>query len=304
MKIVHFKDYGGPEALQLAEAPDPEVEDGAIRIRIRAAAVNPADTKWRAGMFRGMADIPLPHVVGYDIAGEIDAVGSNVGTFKVGDRVVAKLDPVTKGGYAEYAVLPATDAVQIPAELDFATAAAIPTAALTGTQMVEIYAQPAEDEVVLVTGAVGAVGRFAVLAACKRGAKVIGAVRESQIDEARALNVDKAIILGETAWQGPAFDFILDTVGGAAVGQLCRQLAEGGRIFTAATTPIDAPGLATDPVFVMIQNDPRTLANLVKTVAANEIAVPIGKRLPLAQATEAHRLVEAGGTGGKVILEP
>lgn len=304
MKVVQFSEYGAPEVLQVAEAPVPATPSGAVRVRVRAAAVNPADTKWRAGLFRTMSDIQLPHVVGYDIAGEIEAIGDGVGGLSLGDRVFAKLDPVTKGGYAEYVVLPASSAVPMPVELDFATAAAIPTAGLTGTQMIESYAQPEIGAVVLVTGAVGAVGRFAVLAARKRGLRVVGAVKPAQADEARALGVDDVLLLGAPSWEGPAFDVVLDTIGGAAAGQLCRHLAPGGRIFTAATTPIEAPSLATTPVFVMIQGDPARLADLARAVAAKEISIPIARRLPLDRAAEAHRLVEAGGTGGKVILEP
>jgi NADPH2:quinone reductase len=304
VKVVQFSAYGGPEVLEVAEVPDPQPSDGEVRLRIRAAAVNPADTKWRAGMFQGMADIALPHVVGYDVAGEVDAIGNGVANLSVGDRVLAKLDSLKKGGYAELAVIPAGDAVPVPVGLDFATAAAVPTAGLTGTQMVEQYAQPGTGDLVLVTGAVGAVGRFAVRAARARGAKVIAAVREAQVEEARALGADEVIVLGATGWTGEAFDVVLDTVGGRAVGQLCQHLKPGGRIFTAATTPIEAGSLPAEPVFVMVQSDVAKLADLARAVAAGEIPVPVARRFPLDQAAEAHRLVEAGGTGGKIILEP
>lgn len=304
MKVVEFNEYGGPEVLRSAEVPTPEASHGTVRIRIRAAAVNPADTKWRAGMFRAISDISLPHVLGYDIAGEIDAIGESVTGLRVGERVFAKLDAITKGGYAEYAVLPMGDAVPIPDGLDFATAAAIPTAGLTGVQMVEQYAQPKRGAVVLVTGAVGAVGRFAAYAARNRGAKVIAAVREAQVDAAQSLGADQIAILGHGDWGGPAFDVVLDTVGGASAGKLCRHLAPGGRIFTASTTPIETGSLHTEPVFVMIRSDPKMLQALARAVAAREIKVPIARRLPLGDAGTAHRLVEAGGNGGKVIMIP
>lgn len=304
MKIVQFSAYGGAGVLELADIPTPEAVPGTVRIRIRAAAVNPADTKWRAGMFRGMSDIPMPHVLGYDVAGEVDALGDGVTDRVLGDRVFAKLDAITKGGYAEYAVIPASDLVAMPAGLDFATAAAIPTAGLTGVQMVEQYSKPERDTIVLVTGAVGAVGRFAVHAAHHRGAVVVAAVRAAQADEARSLGAAHVVTLDSEEWTGPSFAAVLDTVGGAATGRLCRHLAVDGSIYTAATTPIEADALPKEPVFVMVQSDPTKLAELADAVAAGEIAVPVAKTLPLAQAAEAHRLVEAGGVGGKVVLEP
>lgn len=304
MQVVQFSEYGGPEVLHLADAATPEPGPGMVRIRIRAAAVNPADTKWRSGMFQAFSPVPLPHVVGYDVAGEVDAVGAGVTEPAVGSRVFAKLDPVTKGGYAEYALAPATGAVAMPADLDFATASSIPTAGLTGVQMVELSAKPAAGDLLLITGAVGAVGRFAVVAAKQKNARIVAAVRRTQMDEAKSLGVDDVIVLGEDDWSGPPFNAVLDTVGGEDVGKLCSHLQAGGSIFTAATTPITSASLPSDPVFVMVQDDPARMAELGRAVAAGDVKVPVAKRLPLSQASEAHRLVEAGGTRGEIVLEP
>lgn len=304
MKVVQFSQYGAPEVLHLAEAPMPEPGAGEARIRIVAAAVNPADPKWRQGMFQSFAPVPLPHVVGYDVAGEVDAVGPGVAGLALGERVMVMLNAGTKGGYAEYAVAPADTFVKLPAGLEFAAAAAIPTAGLTGVQMVEEHADAKAGDLLLITGATGAVGRFALHAALGRKAKVIAAVRASQADEARALGASDVVVLGEQEWTGPAFTHVIDTVGGAAVAELCHHLQPGGSIFTASTTPVPAEGLSTEPIFVMVHSDPARLADLAADVSAGLLPVPIALRLPLSDAAEAHRLVEAGGQGGKIILEP
>lgn len=304
MKVIQFTEYGDAAVLHAAEVPMPEPGADDVRLRVRAAAVNPADGKWRQGMFQTFAPVPFPHVVGYDVAGTVDAVGAAVAGFAPGYRVFAMLNPFTKGGYAEYAIVPAGSLVGIPDGVDFATAAAIPTAGLTGVQMAEEHANAKDGQVILITGATGAVGRFALQAALSRGARVVAAVRGSQVEEARALGAQEVVVLGRGDWTGPAFDQVIDTVGGAAVAELCRSLAPGGGIFTAATTPIDPDGLASAPVFVTVHNDPGRLARLIHDVAGGASRVPIALRLPLDRAQEAQTLVETGGTGGKIILEP
>jgi NADPH:quinone reductase len=303
MRVVECDEYGGPEVLHLAERPVPDTLPGTIRIRVRAAAVNPADVKLRQGMFDAVAPLHFPQVLGYDVAGTVDELGAGVTGFFPGERVFAMLNMLQRGAYAEYVLVPAADLVLIPEKLDFATAVSIPTGGLTGLQMIEEYAQPKENDRVLITGATGSVGRFAMLAARRRGVHTIAAVRESQVEEARALGAAETLILGTDEWRGPDCKYVIDTVGGAAVARLCRNLQQGGAIFTAATTPIASDGLAAAPVFVIVHNEMLQLHMLATAVAAGELPVPVARRLPLAQATEAHRLVEAGGAGGKIVLE-
>jgi NADPH:quinone reductase-like Zn-dependent oxidoreductase len=266
MRVVQCNEYGGPDVLHLAERPVPPIAPGKIRIRVHAAAVNPADVKLRQGMFDSVAPLKFPQVLGYDVAGIIDGLGDNVSGFFAGERVFAMLDMLQRGAYAEYVLVPAADVVLIPEPLDFATAVAIPTGGLTGVQMIEDYAQPRPGDSVLITGATGSVGRFAMFAARKHGAHIIAAVRQNQQDEARALGANEVLILG-TAWHGSEFKYVIDTVGGDAVAALCRHLRADGGIFTAATTPINPAGLVSAPVFVVVHNDPAKLRELAGAVA-------------------------------------
>lgn len=298
MRAIVMHRYGGPDVLELGDIPRPNPQSGEALVRIRAAAVNPADGKWRAGMFADFAPVGFPHVLGYDIAGVIEGASD----FPEGTRVAAMLDPFTKGGYAEYAAVRHDRLAVLPDGLSFERAAAVPTAGLTGCQLVENAVDARAGQRILLTGAVGAVGRFALHAARLRGVSVVAAVRAAQKAEAMALGADEAIMLGEHGWSGEPFDHVVDTVGGPSVAALCRHLRAGGKIATAATTPIDPEGLAAIPQFYGVTTDAVRLARLLEAVANGDVEVPIAKMLPLDAAAEAQRLTDAGGAGGKIIL--
>ncbi len=304
MRAIIFEEYGAPEVLQVRDVETPCARAGQILIRIGAAAVNPADLKWRAGMFRAHAPVGFPHILGYDVAGTVVEVGTGAADFAPGDRVAALLDPMTKGGYAEFVAIAAHAAAKIPSSLDLQIAAAIPCAGLTGVQIIEESIKPRRGETVLITGATGAVGRFGLFSARRLGARVVAAVRASHAAEARALGAAQVIVLGEEDWTGAPFDHVFDTVGGPAIANLCRHLVPGGLIRTASTTPINPEGLSSKPVFVPVHQDGRRLRELALDVAAGRIPIPMAGRMPLEQAVRAHHLVEAGGLGGKIILDP
>jgi NADPH:quinone reductase-like Zn-dependent oxidoreductase len=304
MRVIQMSGYGGPDVLQLGERETPEPGPGQVRVRVQAVGVNPADWKWRAGWFKDMIPFSFPHVPGYDAAGVVDAVGEGVSGFAKGDRVVTMTAPDKQGAYAELVVAAADATAKIPANLDFATAAALPTPGLTGVQLVEEMLKPKAGETVLVTGAVGGCGRFSLHAAKKLGARVVAAVRASAAAEARALGADEVITLDGGEWTGAPFDAVADTVGGPAVAKLCRHVKPGGLIGTVSTTPIDPAGLPSQPAFFAYHADAARLAELAEVAARGELPVPVATRLPFAEAGKAQQLVEAGGQGGKVVLEP
>jgi len=302
MKAVVQLEYGPPEVLHLAEVAEPSPGPGEIKIAVAAAAVNPADFKWRSGMLRQFSELSFPQVLGYDVAGTVCEVGAQVKGFSVGERVVGMVDHRTKGGYAEYAVVLPEACAKLPPTMDIALAAAIPTPGLTGLQLIDEFISPMLSQRVLITGACGAVGHFAVYAALRRGVYVVAAVRESQRALAAELGVQDVIVLGQP-YTGEPFDHVADTVGGPDVAALCRQVNPSGRIRTVATTPIDPAGLPSAPEFVALHADPDQLAELVAAVASGAIPFSVAKRLPAADAAQAHRLMEAGGLPGKIVLE-
>lgn len=303
MRVIQFSRYGAPDVLEIAERELPSPPSGAVRIRVVAAGVNPADFKWRGGMFQDSVPVPLPHIVGYDVAGTVDAVGADVTGFSVGDAVFAMLDPISKGGYAEYALADAAHLARVPAGLALETAAALPTPGLAGYQIVKDHIRPASGETILVTGAVGAVGRFAVQTALAHGARVVAAVLGSQHDLAYKLGAAEVFTLGEEDTQNIHFDHVVDVVGGSAVAALCRRLPPAARIMTLATTPIDASGLAATPAFVAVRPDGKALAAVADLVLSGRVAVAPPRTMPLAEAALAHVALEAGETS-KIVLLP
>jgi NADPH2:quinone reductase len=300
MKAVAIRSYGGPQVLQSIELPRPVPAAGEVLIRVAASGVNPADGKWRMGMFAQIVPLSFPYVPGYDVAGTVESGGA----LAAGSRVFAMLDNHKGGAYAQFAVTTERSVARTPEGLDDATAAALPTSALTGVQLIEEHIAPRSGERVLITGATGAVGRFALHTAKASGAYVIAAVRAAQRQEVLALGADEALVLGEVPSGEFALDHLADTVGGSAVAVLCRQVRPGGRIRTVATTPIPPDGLPSAPEFIAVHTDSRQLAAIARAVADGHVRVPIAHVLPLADASKAHRLLEAGGVGGKIILTP
>jgi NADPH:quinone reductase len=300
MRVIQFDSYGTPDVLYLAEVDTPTATAGQIRLQVAAVGVNPADFKWRQGMFREIVPLQLPHVVGYDVAGIVDAVGPGVSLFHKGDRVVATV----RAGYAEFALADETAVTRLPAGIDFATAASLPCAALTGVQLIEDGVRPRKRQTVLITGVTGAVGRFALHAALALEAHVVAAVRPTYFDEARKLGAHDVIAIGDKNTSDLSFDYVADTVGGTDVARLCRHLSPGGTITTVSTTPIDPTGLSATPTFFSYHMDAARLGQLIDDVATGKIVMPIARRLPFASVCEAHRLLESGGLRGKIILEP
>lgn len=299
MKAVQFEQYGPPDVLHIAEVATPVPSASQVQIAVHAAGVNPADYKWRAGMLAAFIPLRLPHIVGYDVAGVVSAIGADVQGLAVGDRVAATVN----AGYSEFAVAEAAHVAPMPAGMDFAQAAALPCPALTGLELIEEGVQPQAGQTVLVTGATGGVGRFAVKAANAMGVRVIAAVRRAYFDAAMALGASGVIALGEDLPAGLQFDHVADTVGGQTVAPLCHGLKAGGRIVSASSVPIPPDGLPTAPVFFAYHGDSVRLARILDLVAEGEIAMPVAKCLPLASAAHAQALVEAGGLAGRVVLK-
>lgn len=300
MKAVQFSQYGGPEVLELVDMPDPVPGPGEALIRVRAIGVNPADGKWRSGMLHAIAPLTLPHVGGYDIAGEV--IGGDA--LPVGARVIAMVDTFRSGAYAERVVATPDRLAVLPDAVDFATGAALPTPGLTGIQAIDEQLDVRAGERILVTGAAGGVGRYCVRAAKERGATVIAGVRESARAEALALGADDVIVLDGGEYDGQPFDGVIDNVGGAVVAPLCRKVKPDGKIRTAATTPIPVDGVPVDITFFGVHPDSAQLSRLIGWAASGAVPVPIAATLPLSEAAEGQRRVDAGGAGGKVILEP
>jgi NADPH:quinone reductase-like Zn-dependent oxidoreductase len=300
MKAVVLSEYGDANELQIREVPDPRPGPGQIAVRVAGASVNPIDWKQRGGAHRAYMPLKLPAILGKDASGEVIEVGAGVTTFKPGMRVLGRVE----SAYAERVVGPAEGWAEVPSALDLVDAAALPLVALTGAQLIEEATGVREGQRVMVTGALGSVGRVAVFVAKARGAWVIAGVRTAQKEAAAALGANEVVGLDDDtdlARLAP-IDALADTVGGAVVERVLGKLKPGGTVGTVLAPPAGAAerGLVARPM--MTHSDSKRLGELAQEVADGKLAIPIAKRLPLAQAADAHRLAEEGHPSGKVLL--
>ena len=301
MKAVVLPEYGGPELLQVRDVPEPKPGAGQIEIRVAAASLNPVDWKQRSGEHRKYMPLEFPAILGRDASGTIVQVGPGVTGFRVGDQVLGR----PSSAHAEFAVGKAEEFALIPPGLDLVEAGALPLVLLTGAQLAEEAVNAQAGQKILVTGALGAVGRVAVYAAKARGATVYAGVRRSQKPKAADLGADAIVALDDDAEMTalPELDAIADTVGGDVIEKLLDKVKPGGTIGSVLGKPegAEAKGLKVNAIYT--HGDAARLAALAKAVARGQLIIPIAARFPFSQAAAAHKLA-AQGAGGKILLTP
>jgi NADPH:quinone reductase-like Zn-dependent oxidoreductase len=305
MKAIVLSEYGGVDKLELKEWAEPDPGPGQVQVRVRSASINPIDWKLRSGAAKARMPLVLPAVLGRDAAGEVTKVGAGAHDLAVGDEVMG----LVMGAYAELVVAPLESWARLPPALSVMDAGALPLALLTGDQLAEatLGAPSARaNETVLVTGAVGSVGRAAVWSLKSRGARVIAGVRTTQLEEAKKLGVDDVVAIDDDAQVArlPLLDGIADTVSGATIGKLLPKVKPGGRIGSVLGETPHAKELGLEVHAFMAHPDSKRLAELGRAVAKGEIAIPIARRFPLGEARLAQELAEKGGVAGKVLLMP
>ncbi len=227
MKAVVLHEYGGPENLKFEDnVPEPQLSGSTVLIAATAASVNPIDWKLRSGAMQKMHPLTFPAILGRDVSGIVRAVGATVKHFKAGDRVLA----LSNKTYAELVAVDDSDVTHLPDGVDLADAAAIPLISLTGDQLVRLATNVQKGQVVLITGALGSVGRAAVHTAKKIGAQVIAGVRGKELDEVRSLGVSDALAIDDdhAIEKFRLVDAIADTVGGEVAAKLISRVKPGG----------------------------------------------------------------------------
>ena len=301
MKAIVVHEYGGPEVLKFEEYPDPVAGPGEVLVRVAAASVNPIDYKRRAGLTKDFYPMTFPGLIGVDLAGTVVKLGPGAEGFSAGDQVFAMADNV----YAELCVVKADVLAKIPKGLDLIEAAALPLATTTGNQLLSATGIKA-DQTVMIVGAVGSVGRSAVFTAKQRGATVIAGVLKRQMDEAKTVGADQIVATDDdTAIANlPPLDAVADTVGRSTAEKLIAKVKPGGVFASVNGAPQNAatyPSVKVVPVFSHF--DRKTLEFMAEAVRDGKLVIPIGKKLPLSEAAEAHATAEKGGIG-KILLVP
>ncbi|MFD8783578.1 NADP-dependent oxidoreductase [Kitasatospora sp. NPDC059599] len=297
---ITFSEYGGPEVLRLSQVAVPEPGPGQVRIKVKAASVNPLDLKVRSGLMAGTSPVDFPVIPGLDASGVVDAVGEGAAV-AVGEEV---LGAAVGGGYAEYALLERP--VAKPEGMSWEVAAALVTVGRTAHRVLgQLGAQAGQT--LLVHGAAGSVGVIAVQLAVARGITVVGTVGESDIERVTALGAT-AVRYGDgwvervNAAVPGGVDLVLDAAGAGVLADSVALTGDPGAVITIADMSARQHGVRFSAGAGDQTTDP--LPELVRLAAAGGLTLPIGRTYPLDQAATAHADLEAHRTRGKVVLLP
>jgi NADPH:quinone reductase-like Zn-dependent oxidoreductase len=301
MKAVVLYEYGDIDQLKFKDDErEPAYGPNEVRVRVRATSINPIDWKLRSGAARSRFPLTFPAILGRDLAGEVVDVGGDVTAFTKGMRVMA----LAFGTYAEFTTVRADVLAPIPDKLSFEQAAALPLVLTTGAQLIERAVKVEPGWTILVTGALGGVGRTAVHVARKHGAHVIAGVKGSQREEAEKLGAERVVAIDDDKEIATLSDLdaIADTVGGATIGKLLGALKPGGVLGSVLGEPEAAKGKDIKVAAFMAQPDAARLYELADEVARGEFAIPIAKKFPLEEARQAQDFAENQHPAGKVLL--
>jgi NADPH:quinone reductase-like Zn-dependent oxidoreductase len=301
MKAVRIHEFGGPEVLKYEDVPEPQPGTGEIRIRIIAAGVNPMDWKIRKGL---VGEMPLPMTMGLDVAGVVD-VGQGGAIFQPGEEVFAKVS-MGQGGYAEYTVVNSMQVAKKPRSIGFIESAAIPTAGLAAWQSLFDIAGLKKGQSVLIHGAAGGVGSFAVQFAKWKGAYVIGTASGKNEQFLKSIGADEFIDYKNQRFEDVAgnLDVVLDTIGGDTFERSWRMLKPGGfLVSTVASIPEGDPEkYGVRAKTLMTRSDGEELAQIANVIDEQQVKPVVTTVLPLSEAQKAHEMSESRHTRGKIVL--
>jgi len=307
MKAVRFHEVGGPEVLREEEVPVPTPSAGQVRVRVAASAYNAADDGMRGGFLPIL--VLLPHVPGYDVSGTVDALGEGVEGLAIGDAVIGFLPMERDGGAAEHVLAPAEALVAAPTSIPLTDAAALPSVALTAWQALFDDGALQAGQRVLIVGAGGVVGKYAVALAERAGVHVVATASPRSADAVRAAGADEVV--------DHTRDDLLDVVGEQVdvllnlapldperFTALVALVRDGGAVVSTtaflATPGDEARGVRAATVFVRPQRE--RLAELVSLVDAGALHVEVTRRIPLAGLPALHAEAAAGRIAGKVVV--
>jgi NADPH:quinone reductase-like Zn-dependent oxidoreductase len=302
MKAIMVSQYGGPEVMEYKDFPNPSPGPDEVLVSIAATSVNPFDLMRRSGQAKAFAPINFPGIIGVDIAGTVVSCGDKVKDFSVGDRVFGMAEQT----YAERCVAKAKNLAKIPAKIDTVDAGALPLVMTTGYQLITKGTPVQRGQTVLVTGALGSVGRSAVFTAKSLGAKIIAGVRKTQVAQASVLGVEDVVAVDDekAVAELEALDAVADTVNGATAALLIAKVKAGGMFASVLGPPQNSahfPSVKVVPIYA--EADAETLHKMAKGVVDGKLTIPIAAKLPLREAAQAHTMM-AKGVSGKVLLVP
>jgi NADPH:quinone reductase-like Zn-dependent oxidoreductase len=305
MQAIRVHHFGDLDALVVEDVPRPAPGEGEVLLRVKAAGVGPWDALVRAG--RSALPQPLPLTPGSDVAGLVEQVGARVPQLQAGDAVFGATNARFTGGYAEYAVASATMLAKMPQRLGFVEAASVPVVACTAWQMVFEHGAMDATKRVLVHGAAGNVGAYAVQLAKRVAREVIATVSSADSTYVEALGADHVIDVRTSRFEelGADVDVVLDTIGGDTQDRSFAVLKPGGVLVSAVSEPDQqkAARRGVRALFFLVDVSSRRLESIGALIEAGELRTRVGEVLPLADARIAHEML-AGRPHkrGKIVL--
>lgn len=313
MQRIVYDRFGEADELHLMPAAIPQPGPDQVCVRVAGAGLNPIDWKTRKGLGFAARQIEarLPWTPGYDMAGEVVAVGDLVTTLAAGDRVMGMVGfPSAGGGYAEYALARADELAIVPDELDLVTAGAVPLAALTAWQALFEMAELEPEQKILIHAGAGGVGHFAVQFALERGAHVIATASAANKDFLAGFGVHEVIDYTNTDFTEECYglDVVLDLIGGETGKRSLHTLSEHGVLVTIPTVTADdiisaAEAMGLRAHGMTVRPEVFHLEEIAELIEDGDVRVHIDRVFTLAQAAEAHRLLETGHVRGKLVLD-
>ncbi|MBW8481415.1 NADP-dependent oxidoreductase [Actinomadura parmotrematis] len=312
MKAVRFHEYGDPDVLRYEDVEQPVPGAGQVRIRVAATSFNPVDASIRAGFMQGPIPVALPHTPGIDVAGTVDALGEGATGVQVGDQVIGFLPMTGDGAAAEYVVAPAEALTPAPASVALPDAAALPLVGLTAWQALFEHAGLTAGQRVLINGAGGAVGGYAVQLAARAGAHVIataGPRSAGRVAAAGAQEVVDHTAADVVAALNEPVDAVLNLAPPepGRLAELLGLIRPGGVL---VNTTVWAPAPSDEErgvrgVDLFVRSDAEQLSHLVELVDKGELRVEVARRVPLAELPALHADAAAGALpSGKVVVAP
>jgi NADPH:quinone reductase-like Zn-dependent oxidoreductase len=306
MMAWRVHEFGPPDTMQFERVPVPDPGPGEVLVKVRAAGVGPWDGWIRAG--RSALPQPLPLTLGSDLSGEVRAIGPDVADRRVGDQVYGVTNPRFIGAYAEYALASAAMVARKPTSIDYIKAASVPVIAATAWQGLFDQAQLKAGQTVLIHGAAGNVGAYAVQMARRAGIRIIATAAADDLDYVRELGADTVVDYQTQRFENVArdADAVLDLVGGETQTRSFQVLRQGGKLISAVSQPDQdlAKSHGVDAIFFLVKVTTRYLTEIAGLIDSGELSTQVGTIIPLADAHEAHLMLEGirPVPKGKIVL--
>jgi NADPH:quinone reductase-like Zn-dependent oxidoreductase len=307
MKAIRIHEFGGPDVLELEETEIPQIKADEVLIKVYASSVNPVDSKIVAGEAQEKFPTKFPLIIGWDVSGVIEQAGNQVRQFSIGDAVYGRPFPTQNGAFAEYVVIKAAEIALKPKSIDHLQAAAVPLAGLTAWQGLFKFGKLEKGQKVLIHGASGGVGSFAVQFAKWKGATVIGTASASNLTFIKQLGADEAIDHDNQRFEDEVkdVDLVLDLIGGETQQRSLEVIKPGGRLVTTIMPQFKAEAKEKHIILdgFTAQSYADDLEQIADLIDNGLVSPVVSAVLSLEDAAKAEQMSMQGHTRGKIVIK-